>query len=643
MRLLKPFLVLAVILVLSSIVSAAECPDDCLCLTERDAIEKGYEKLCNNEKKVCGYEDDVEKYCWQKPVVTPTPSTTPYSCPDKCECMTEAKAREKFSCPTRCSDEVCGYETSTSVSALTPSTPMYCFKDDCPSAVCPEECACLSPDDVKEYEEAGVRLEKCTDQPCDEDVRKFCYRKVEWQCPTGCSCLDKEEGYRKGLEFCKDSTGNLVRCGVISAEHGVYKYCFKKPEERCQFDVYRRACTGYCPDNMRCVATSEYEVCEERCKIKLEECLRTDSEEECKKEFESCVKLCIPECACVSYECPDDCRCLSDEEVRKYREEGLSLERCKEEQCGDEKYCYKVVKECYYDYEKNVCVGECPDGKCNLNVVRRDTTGKVVYAECSCKPVGVCSDECVCLTKEEAYRKLRNPVTCSDQPCGREIPATLASVTMENYKFRYCFKEGTEKCYYDRERQSCVGSCKDAECRLFEDAYANPYCRCVSKVEPQSDAYVERILPETAEPLSCIPVKIKINPKAGTTGLIITETYPSEFEYMGATVEPDKVEGNTLKWLLMSEAGLKEQEIEYKLCLPRDALGDYYVKGLWETEDNAGEIMGDDMLKVLSQYSDWPPCPVTDTMLLSFVSQWAEGELTDLQMLQVIEIWANGC
>jgi hypothetical protein len=93
----------------------------------------------------------------------------------------------------------------------------------------------------------------------------------------------------------------------------------------------------------------------------------------------------------------------------------------------------------------------------------------------------------------------------------------------------------------------------------------------------------------------------------------------------------------------MSEAGLKEQEIEYKLCLPRDALGDYYVKGLWETEDNAGEIMGDDMLKVLSQYSDWPPCPVTDTMLLSFVSQWAEGELTDLQMLQVIEIWANGC
>jgi hypothetical protein len=51
------------------------------------------------------------------------------------------------------------------------------------------------------------------------------------QCPTGCHCLTKEEGYAKGLEFCLDDNSAPIICEVIDAEQGIYKYCFKTREE----------------------------------------------------------------------------------------------------------------------------------------------------------------------------------------------------------------------------------------------------------------------------------------------------------------------------------------------------------------------------------------------------------------------------
>jgi hypothetical protein len=51
------------------------------------------------------------------------------------------------------------------------------------------------------------------------------------QCPAGCQCLTKEEGYAKGLEFCLDDNGAPIICEVIDAEQGIYKYCFKTKEE----------------------------------------------------------------------------------------------------------------------------------------------------------------------------------------------------------------------------------------------------------------------------------------------------------------------------------------------------------------------------------------------------------------------------
>jgi len=51
------------------------------------------------------------------------------------------------------------------------------------------------------------------------------------ECPTGCQCLLKDEGYSQGLEFCLDDYGAPIICEVIDAERGEYKYCFKPKGE----------------------------------------------------------------------------------------------------------------------------------------------------------------------------------------------------------------------------------------------------------------------------------------------------------------------------------------------------------------------------------------------------------------------------
>jgi len=52
------------------------CPEGCECLTEAQAKELGY-VYCGGEKIICGY-DQYQKpmYCYEKPVVTPTPTPT---------------------------------------------------------------------------------------------------------------------------------------------------------------------------------------------------------------------------------------------------------------------------------------------------------------------------------------------------------------------------------------------------------------------------------------------------------------------------------------------------------------------------------------------------------------------------------------
>ena len=72
-------------------------------------------------------------------------------------------------------------------------------------------------------------------------------------------------------------------------------------------------------------------------------------------------------------------------------------------------------------------------------------------------------------------------------------------------------------------------------------------------------------------------------------------------------------------------------------------MGEYYFKGIWESENKSKEITGDNTLRVVPQLTNWPPCPVTDQMLGSFLDQWSKGELSDLELLQAVEVWSEGC
>ena len=566
----------------------AVCPDRCRCITESEAKRLGL-TYCRNEKKLCGYDEKQRPlYCYQEeePV-----------CPSGCECMTEAVAREKLGTYVRCSHRVCGHDPQ--------QNPMYCFTK---VEECPQGCECWT---EREASEKGLSLCQgretlcgyvvpvLTAPPESPSFPKYCYERklptiaakpkpVELKlCPEGCVCLSKDEGYKLGMEFCLRDN-NPIRCATIDVEHGIYKYCFRRP------------------------------VVEEIC--------------------------------------PEGCRCLSIDEVTKYEEEGVGLSRCAEKICGyterqEPKYCYRIEeKRCRFNFRREICVGPCPPGKfCHLNTLIRDPeTGEIIKAECTCKAYGEkCEKGCYCLTKEEAYKRFKRPELCEDKPCGRKA-VTYATAARTAYELKYCFREGVEeKCYYDREKQRCVGVCveedRKGECKLFRDSYGSPYCDCVfpAPVEVEEPVWVARLLPKEAEPVSCFPVRLIVAPRREVSGIIVTDTYPIEFQYAGASPEPDKKEGNTLKWLLRRKEGVEKEEITYKLCVPMGAAGAYPFVGGWEIEGQRGETKGDKAIGIIASQENWPPCPVSDQELLRFVEAWAKGELSDLMLLQVIHIWAH--
>jgi hypothetical protein len=158
--------------------------------------------------------------------------------------MTEELAKEMGYSP--CSDQMipCGYDTNMK--------PLYCFKATTP---CPPTCRCLTEAQAKEmgYDKP------CQDQliECGKDANgypKFCYQVPVNTCPVGCVCLGKEEALAQGLmDNCLDARGNPIVCGVIDAERGMFKYCFKRPAQaRCQFDYNLGKCVGDCSLGKRC-------------------------------------------------------------------------------------------------------------------------------------------------------------------------------------------------------------------------------------------------------------------------------------------------------------------------------------------------------------------------------------------------------
>jgi hypothetical protein len=104
-----------------------KCSEGCECLAEEEAKKYGY-GYCNDEKKVCGYDQyQNPKYCYSTvtsttPTTTPTPAPTPSikECSKDCMCLTGEEAK-KYGYGY-CNNEVslCGYDNY--------QNPKYCYE-----------------------------------------------------------------------------------------------------------------------------------------------------------------------------------------------------------------------------------------------------------------------------------------------------------------------------------------------------------------------------------------------------------------------------------------------------------------------------------------------------------------------------------
>jgi PGF-CTERM protein len=351
------------------------CPDNCFCATEEDAKRYGY-VFCQGIQKLCGY-DQYQKpmYCYQKPTTTPTPV-----CPDGCFCATEEDAKRYGYVLCQGIQKLCGYDQY--------QKSMYCYQKPTttPTPVCPDNCFCATEEDAKRY---GYVLCQGIQKICGYDQYQkplYCYEKPipVKECPTGCECLSKEEGYKRNLDFCTDEQGNLVRCEVIDAQQGIYKYCFRTVEvgipscsEGCEClskeEGYKRN-LDFCTDEQGNLV---------RCKVIdaqqgiYEYCFRT-------------VEVGIPTCS-------EGCTCLTVAEAKE-----LGYELCKGEKiiCGYDQYQNPM-----YCYQK---------------------------PSVTPTPTPVCTEGCVCLAVDEAnklgfalckgekifcgYDQYQKPMYCYEKP-----------------------------------------------------------------------------------------------------------------------------------------------------------------------------------------------------------------------------------
>lgn len=149
-----------------------KCPDGCQCLTLAEAREIfEYPERC--QAKACGTAANGEpKFCFQAGVAPAAPAAE--GCPDGCSCMLEEVAASVGGLE-KCSRSICGYSDDR--------VPKYCFKQSSaqekpPAEPEPEpepeleqsECVCLLEEQAKE--KFGF-YEKCSDEVCGLEYQLF--------------------------------------------------------------------------------------------------------------------------------------------------------------------------------------------------------------------------------------------------------------------------------------------------------------------------------------------------------------------------------------------------------------------------------------------------------------------------------------
>ncbi len=675
------------------------CPSGCECLSEDEAYKKYGDAylnyLCKGEKIICGYENGKAKYCFEVHRCEFVYSKCVGTCPPGYECKLTKESEacvekckiELEKCLAEATSDVCEARYIECIKECNPKCLCLPVETPAPTPIpppekCPSSCVCLSKEEA--YDIFGENFEDylCKGEKiiCGYDERKnpkYCFEvprchyskeleKCIGICPENeiCTfakgyeeCLAKcDAEYKKCLEegysekTCYDK---LVNCKSHCKPECVCKPITTptptpippSPEKKCKFDPKALSCVGSCPPGQICKFTKSSMECIQGCREKQAECLKAGgSKDECLKILIECMKECNPVCECQGT--PEKCyydptldRCVGSCPPGQVCKISTSYIDCIKE-------CREFYKECIETTCQTTTTAVTavvkPTEECKEMCYQKYLNcTKVCEAEkkCECTPAPseVCPAGCECLTRKEALEKFKKPVLCTTKPCGK-VPVYYATLTA-TYELKYCFREGAEYCHYDKELGKCVGTCEKGECQLFKDIYGNYFCSCVASAT-EKEVWVERVLPESTEPSSCFEVILVVTPREKVTGVVVTETYPTEFRYAGASPTPDKIKNNTLKWLLYSKEGVEAQKILYKLCVPSDASGYYYFKGTWETVEKSGVIAGNDRINVLVSEEGWPPYPLTDAMLLKIIEQWAAGKIDDFKLLQAIESWA---
>jgi hypothetical protein len=229
---------LLVALLFAAFAHAQTCPEGCQCLTDakaKEAFGEGNYQPC--QSAACGQEKSpsgevVSKFCF-KPV-----------CPPSCLCIPADKAKAMGYTPCSEPIKICGQEPNGMLK--------YCFSAQ---PACPPECRCLTDAQAKEMGYTNLCRNQRTE--CGKDangVPKFCYQVPVFNCPSECVCLSREDAAVQGFsQNCLDASGNPVICGILNAERGEFKYCFKRQaQEKCHYDYNLGQCVGICQPNTKC-------------------------------------------------------------------------------------------------------------------------------------------------------------------------------------------------------------------------------------------------------------------------------------------------------------------------------------------------------------------------------------------------------
>ena len=386
--------------------STAVCPDGCTCISDEDAKLKGLTERCDNSQTPCGYKTAdatttsaarrIPLYCYKLPTTTPT-------CPEGCNCLSEAKAKERYGTYTQCTAEICGKEVVPAANGVAAySVPQYCVKQGS-TPVCPDGCACISDEDAKlkgltdrcdnSQTPCGFRLVAGTANTAATRVPLYCYKipTTTPVCPQGCYCLQEADAK---LKF---GPNNYTRCQAdicgydpsATTANGIPKYCFK-------------------PTNTPTPSV-----------------------------------------------CPGGCACTTNATAV---EKGLTfcggtLTSCGYNENKQPQYCFEQVSTptCVYDYQKNVCTGTCDQGyTCGLLASKKDATGKVVYAACGC--TGQPTTPCTYDTQKNACTgTCQTGAACS--VVGKNVDEKTGATTP------VCGCPQSSSCVYDYSKESCIGTC----------------------------------------------------------------------------------------------------------------------------------------------------------------------------------------